>query len=277
MDNEFEKKRKKLCSMFSKFVDKITISGLENIPNSGTNIFLVNHSSFLDIYLILYVLNMPCISMVSANSLFGANEERKRKLNELLYPYPIETRANINYKDVIMNGAIKLLLNGKNIIVFPQGVFDQDKKISKARTGIIRILFEALEYKKEIYNIIPIALDVSNVTLDNIQSSSVWDNFKANVIVLPIVNYSEYYNDYIKCNLKEDKNSILHDLMDYIMKEIAKRLGYEYVDEYIKLYDMNGFWFPNGEYIKFENSNDESLYIKYRDMINAIVDKYCEK
>ena len=275
--NDFNKKREKLCLMFNKYIDRITLNGLENIPNKGTNIFVVNHNCFLDIYLIAYILNMPCISMVSANSLFGSNEERKEKLNELLYPYPIEMRASTNYKDAIMNGAVKLLLNGKNVIVFPQGVFDKEKKVSRARTGIIRILFDALSVNDEIYNIIPIALEVSNVTLDNIQSSNVWDCFKANITILPRFNYSEYYYNYLKCKFRADKNIILHNLMDLIMKDIAKCLNYQYVNEYIKLYDMDGFWFPDGKYVKFEDSNNELLYMKYSEMINSITNKYCGK
>ena len=66
MNEEFNLKKKKLASMFEKHINNIHINGLENIPNTGTNLFVVNHSCFLDVYLIAYVLNMPCISMVSS-------------------------------------------------------------------------------------------------------------------------------------------------------------------------------------------------------------------
>ena len=277
MNEEFNLKKKKLASMFEKHINNIHINGLENIPNTGTNLFVVNHSCFLDVYLIAHVLNMPCISMVSSNSLFGSNEERKHKLNEMLYPYPIETRANKQYKDIIFKGAIKILENKNNIIIFPQGVFDNSGKISKARIGVVKILFNTLDSKREKYNIIPIALNTSNININNIQSSSVWDDFEATISILPPFDYNSYYNKYKKCLLDDDKKVIFHNLIDAIMKKIAKTLNIEYVDEYISLYDMDGFWFPNGEYITFEKSENELLYNKYKNLIDSIVDKYCSK
>ena len=277
MEKDFKEKHQKLNEMFAHFIDNIHVSGFNNIPKEGTNIFLVNHNCFLDIYLIAYILNKPCISTVSSNSLFGLDEERKNKLKELLYPYPIETRANKNYKDICMEGAIKLLENGKDLIIFPEGVFDQANKISKARTGAIRILFEALDSKENKYNIVPISLSVSNITQDNIQSSEVWNNFEASITILPKFNYRDYYKNYKECTLQEEKNIILRDLMDSIMKRIALELNYEYVDEYIPLYKMDGFWFPDGEFVRFENSEEKTLYVRYKEMINSIVKKYCSK
>lgn len=277
MNEEFNLKKKKLASMFEKHINNIHINGLENIPNTGTNLFVVNHSCFLDVYLIAYVLNMPCISMVSSNSLFGSNEERKHKLNEMLYPYPIETRANKQYKDIIFKGAIKILENKNNIIIFPQGVFDNSGKISKARIGVVKILFNTLDSKREKYNIIPIALSISNINMNNIQSSTVWDDFEATISILPSFDYNSYYDKYKKCLLDNEKKEIFHSLIDAIMEKIAKVLKYEYVDEYISLYDMNGFWFPDGEYITFEKSKNKLLYNKYKNLIDCIVDKYCSK
>ena len=276
MYDDFELKNKKLASMFEKNINNIHVKGIENIPNKGNNLFIVNHSCFLDIYLIPYILNMPCISMVSANSLFGMNEDRKQNLNKLLYPYPIEPRANKHYKYTIFKGATKLLENN-NIVIFPQGVFDHDKKISKARTGAIRILFDALETKKEVYNIIPIALNVSNINEKNIQSSVVWDDFKASISILPPFYYNSYFKKYKRNNSFEDKKIILHDLMDTIMKRIADDLNFEYNDNYIPLYDMDGFWFPDGEFVSFLESENENLYNKYEKQIDSIVKKYCLK
>lgn len=277
MNEEFKLKKKKLELMFKNHINDIHINGLENIPNTGANIFIVNHNCLLDVYLIAHVLNVPCISMVSSNSLFGSNEERKQKLNDMLYPYPIETRANNYYKDIIFKGAAKLLEHKKNIIIFPQGVFDNPCKISRARTGIVRILFNALDSKKEKYNIIPVALSVSNINMNNIQSSTVWDDFAATVSILPPFDYNNYYDNYKNSVSLEDKKIVLHNLMGSIMKKIATSLNYEYVDEYISLYDMDGFWFPNGEFVLFEKSENELLYNKYRKMINSIVNNYCSK
>ena len=277
MKEEYKIKKEKLNLMFKNNINNIQVNGLDNIPTNGTNIFVVNHNCFLDIYLIPHVLNIPCISMVSSNSLFGINEERKKRLNELLYPYPIETRANKYYKEIIFKGVVKLLKNKKNIIIFPQGVFDEPNKIYKARTGIIRMLFDALDTEKDRYNIIPVALHVSNVNINNIQSSDLWDNFKADISILPPFVYNDYYNNYKKAVSIEDKKIILHNLMDDIMKKIAYNLNFEYIDKYRELYNMDGFWFPNAEYVEFDKSENELLYDKYSNMINSIVNRYIYK
>ena len=277
MKEEYKIKKEKLNLMFKNNINNIQVNGLDNIPTNGTNIFVVNHNCFLDIYLIPHVLNIPCISMVSSNSLFGINEERKKRLNELLYPYPIETRANKYYKEIIFKGVVKLLKNKKNIIIFPQGVFDEPNKIYKARTGIIRMLFDTLDTEKDRYNIIPVALHVSNVNINNIQSSDLWDNFKANISILPPFVYNDYYNNYKKAVSIEDKKIILHNLMDDIMKIIAYNLNFEYIDKYRELYNMDGFWFPNGEYVEFDKSENELLYDKYSNMINSLVNRYIYK
>lgn len=277
MKEEYKIIKEKLNLMFKNNINNIQVNGLDNIPTNGTNIFVVNHNCFLDIYLIPHVLNIPCISMVSSNSLFGINEERKKRLNELLYPYPIETRANEYYKEIIFKGVVKLLKNKKNIIIFPQGVFDEPNKIYKARTGIIRMLFDTLDTEKDRYNIIPVALHVSNVNINNIQSSDLWDNFKANISILPPFVYNDYYNNYKKAVSIEDKKIILHNLMDDIMKIIAYNLNFEYIDKYRELYNMDGFWFPNGEYVEFDKSENELLYDKYSNMINSLVNRYIYK
>ena len=73
------------------------------------------------------------------------------------------------------------------------------------------------------------------------------------------------------------KNVIFSDrnnLMDTIMKDIADILKRDYVDKYKELYHMDGFWFPNGEFVLFEDSQDERLYKKYKEMIFSLVDDY---
>ena len=62
MKKIIDDKKQKLGMMFKQYTNHIHINGLENIPKMGNTIFLVNHNCFLDIYLIAYVLNKPCIS-----------------------------------------------------------------------------------------------------------------------------------------------------------------------------------------------------------------------
>ena len=139
------------------------------------------------------------------------------------------------------------------------------------------MLFDALGTEKDRYNIISVALHVSNVNINNIQSSDLWDNFKADISILPPFVYNDYYNNYKKAVSIEDKKNILHNLMDDIMKILAYNLNFEYIDKYRELYNMDGFWFPNGEYVEFDKSENELLYDKYSNMINSLVNRYIYK
>lgn len=254
MNNEFEVKKQKLKNMFCHVSDSIHIYGIENIPSDGITIFVANHHCFLDIFLVPYAIMQPCISLISSNSLFGTNIERKEKLNDLLYPFPVETRAGEHYTDTCLDGTIDLLSHGKNLIIFPQGVFCKERKVLRARTGVSRILFDTLKQQNIKINLVPIALNVCGINSDNIQSSDVWKDFNASITFLPKFDYSNYYNDYINCNIVKDRNQILHNMMDDIMKSIANHLKFEFEDKYGALYDMDGFWFPDGKYVKFDEA-----------------------
>lgn len=273
MNNKLDKK-KELIKMFDKVSNNIKVYGIENIPFDGVNIFVSNHTCFLDVYLLAYVINKPCVNLVSATSLFGNNHDRKQKLNTLVYPFPIEIRAGEHYTDKCLGGAVDLLCNGINLIIFPQGVFDNSQTIYKARTGMARILFEALELTDLPVNIIPISLNISNINKDNILSSDIWGNFAATVTFLPKFDYNNYYKEYIKNETLEQRNIVLHNLMDDLMKKIANNLDKPFLDKYGELYFIDGFWFPDGKYVKFEDAQNENLYNQYSNQIECLVNKY---
>lgn len=221
--------------MFAKVEDAIDVKGLENIPKDGVNIFLANHQCILDVFLIPFILKRPCISLVSTNSLFGTNEKRKRKLNDLLYPFPVETRADKKYINKCLSGAIKLLQEKKDLVIFPQGVFDNKTTISKARTGAARILFNALEKDATLnINIIPISIKMYTNNI-NPQSSEVEKDYSCTVNILSSFNYKTYYNAYKSSAFLEKRNEIMHKFMDDVMLLIAKDLKVPFTNTY-KIY-----------------------------------------
>lgn len=241
----------------------INVKGLENIPNKGTNMYISNHICMNDIFLLKYILK-NAISIVSSNSLFKEGE-RKELYHKLLTPFPLEVRGGKNYTDVCMRKITDLLINHKNIIIFPEGVFSDNDKLLKAKTGAIRILFDAKEINKDI-NIIPICIDIDNLNDERKHLNAPWDNFKANITILEPFKYDDYYKEYLN-----SKNiDIIRKLIDDIMTEIANTKSVIYTNEYGKLYDTEGFYFPNGELIKFEDSTNEKYYIEYAKEIDNI-------
>lgn len=275
MNQSFINKKKLLQKMFSPFSSDITIDGIDNLPQDGVNIYIANHCSIMDVFLISSFLEKPAVSIVSATTLFGLYKDRKKVFEDLLYSFPMEVRAGKHYTDICMQEIENLLINGVSVIIFPQGVFDDGKSIARARTGLARIVFDCMDRGLEV-NIIPIALDISNIREDNILSTDVWNDFSAHVQILPRFQYLEYYNQYIKANTREERNIVFHELMDFLMASLANHLHLPFVSQYNHLYDMDGFWVPNEKFIPFEKSNDPVLHEQYYDYVHSLMIKYLE-
>lgn len=137
--------------------------------------------------------NKPRISLIAANSVFDNNIECKNQLHSLLYPFPIETKTGKHYTNNCLNSVVKLLKLNCDIIIFPQGVFDDNHSILKARIVLARILFEALEFKNIKINLVTIVLEISNLNENNIRKVRTWSSFKAKVTNLKQFAYDEYY------------------------------------------------------------------------------------
>lgn len=260
----------KLINEFKKYDDKIKISGYDNIPKEGVNIYISNHRCIMDVFLLSYAIRTKSIILVSANSLFGNDEERKNKLNNLLYTFPLEPRAGLHYTDVCMEYVEKLIENDHDIVVFAQGVFDENNQVARARTGIIRMIFNVLMNSDLKINIIPVAINIDNIDENTRKTCEVWDNMSASVTFLPVFDYRKYFEKIKILQDVSDRNDIFHEIMDEIMKQIATCLKMDFVAEYKKLYDMEGLYFPNGQFIKFEDSQNEELYKEYREQIDSI-------
>ena len=163
--------------------------------------------------------NKSRISLILATSVFGNNIERKNQLHSLLCHFSIETRAGKHYTNSCLNSVVKLLKLNCDIIVFPQGVFDDNHSILKARIVLARILFEALEFKNIKINLVTIVLEISNLNENNIRKVRTWSSFKAKVTNLKQFAYDEYYKKYKGCN------TIMHLLLDDMMLIIAPKMG----------------------------------------------------
>ena len=273
MEISFADKKEMFNRMFSPFQDSIFVDGVNNIPSNGVNIFVPNHCSIMDVFLISNILPNPCVSVVSATTMFGSYHERKKVFEQMLYPFPMEVRAGEYYTGICMKELSNLLINGVSLIMFPQGVFDNGKVIARARTGLARILFDCLEKGVEV-NVIPIALDISNIREDNILSTDVWNDFSATVHILPKFSYKDYYVQYTKEKSKTERNKVFHDLMDQLMIRIAETVRRPFSFHYNPLYRMDGFWFPMEKFISFEEGNNHTLYQQYYEYVHSLMKKY---
>lgn len=109
----------------------LRISGRENIPKKGGGLIASNHQSYLDPVLVGIGINRPIYflakrELFEANWLFGL---MLRSVNAL--PLPRE-----GGNAAVMRQAIRLLQEGKLLLVFPEGTRTYDGQIGPLKKGI---------------------------------------------------------------------------------------------------------------------------------------------
>ncbi|MCQ9208896.1 MAG: 1-acyl-sn-glycerol-3-phosphate acyltransferase, partial [Omnitrophica bacterium] len=113
-----------------KFLFRLQVNGLENIPGKGAFILAVNHTSYLD----PPVLAAACPRIVS----FLAKEELfENKLFAAfitgLNAFPLKSQSG-DMKS--LRWAIGILKRGKALIIFPEGRRTPDGKLDKPLSGV---------------------------------------------------------------------------------------------------------------------------------------------
>lgn len=99
----------------------IKVNGIENIPKDVPVIFCANHNCLMDIFYLPSVLPDNTINLISARLLYKDIKERKEMVNGMLNAMPIEAHGGKSYVDMCICYATKLLCNGFNLTIFPEG------------------------------------------------------------------------------------------------------------------------------------------------------------
>ena len=110
---------------------RLEVSGIDNIDRSCSYIFVSNHLSFLDIPILFRV--------IPVNLYFVAKEEIKKMPFVGWYMWATGMifidRANRDKAFQSLKRAGKLIRNGKNVIMFPEGTRSKDGEISQFKKG----------------------------------------------------------------------------------------------------------------------------------------------
>ena len=238
----------------------IVVNGLDNYPTDEPSVVIANHNCLMDIFYLPMVLPKETVSLVSARLMYKREIERQQKVNTYLYPMPIEAHGGKVYSDLCLRYASEILANNISVNIFPEGAYVKENVIYKGRTGATRILFDAKDKGVNPY-FIPVAINVKN---DNLDMDN-YEDFKANdveITILEPINYDDFYYAYKNSFDNEDRNKSLHMPVDIGMMEIARILGREYVDEYIKLRPKGNVIFEDGSVIETSDAQ-QSKYIDY--------------
>ena len=207
--------RNKINGYLKKYA-KINVSGYENIKKAdGPKIFISNHLSNSDGFILEKVLKEDYDPTFVAG--VKLSNDPVTNLGTKVVKH-ISIKPNTADKDAIM-GMIKILKDGENLVLFPEGTRSRTGSMIEAKKGVILVA------RMSKANIIPISLSGTEKLLpinkEGDMSQEKWNNAVVNVnigepVIIP----------------KKDKEESKHDYdercLNYLMKSIAKGLPEKY-------------------------------------------------
>lgn len=239
----------------------LRVNGIDNIPTDEPVLVVANHNCLMDIFYLPASLNVDIVSVISPRLIYKKNEDRQEKITTYLNAMPIEAHGGKKYADMCLEQASKLLCEGLNIGIFPEGAYIDDlATVYRGRTGASRILYSCKDKNVTPY-LIPVAIDIKSENLD-------LDNYYPNddevtVSILKPINYEDDYYNYINNDSLSLKNQFLHLPIDRSLKSIASTLNRQYSESYIELYKKNNVIFCDGKVVPTEDAQSEYYYEKY--------------
>lgn len=231
----------------------LSVDGLENIDPDKPSLIVANHRCMKDIFVTSSALPNACKLIMSSRLMWKQNSPDKLKRRNLiensLYGIPLEVHGGKERLNVGINMAKVALSQNWPVCIFPEGAYIPENQVNRGRTGASRILFETKEAYNIDPNLVPMAIDYFdniNPDLDNYD----FNGEKIKVTVCEPVDYTEYYDKYIKANDKQEAKLALQKPIDIAMKSIAKALNVPYKHEYIEIYKRDTIVLENGSEVK---------------------------
>lgn len=124
----------------------ITTHGFDDIPE-GPNVFVANHACMRDIFAIPASLPEDCDVVISSRLAYKNSSVytavRRLVIENALHTIPLEVHGGKEYLEVGLKMAKQALLDGRSLLIFPEGAYTGSAQVTKGRTGASRILFGA--------------------------------------------------------------------------------------------------------------------------------------
>ncbi len=246
---------------------QIKIEGETNFPTDNPTIVIANHNCLKDIFYLPTAIPTEIVSLISSRLIYKQDLQRQKIVNKYLYSMPIEAHGGKIYSDLCLEFATKLLNNGINLNIFPEGAYINDTvNVYKGRTGAARILYTAKDNGIQAY-IVPIAIEVKQQDSD-LDNYNLLKSDQVNIKILKPINYDEYYYIYKNCDDRTTKNDTFHIVIDKGMQSIASALNRNYVDSYIELFNKGNVIFANGEQLDVSSATKSQHVNRYSTELN---------
>ncbi|MFI5149043.1 MAG: 1-acyl-sn-glycerol-3-phosphate acyltransferase [Bacteroidia bacterium] len=157
---------KPLVRIFNRIFFRMQISGLDRIPEGKPIVFIPNHvNGFVD-PVVVGMLMKEKVRFFARGDVFKGTLAKwfLEKMNISPVYRMSEGYSDVKKNDVTFDECRRLLGEKKMILLFPEGICIQDRRINKLKKGLARILLgieDSFENKEDIL-IIPVGLNYSD-------------------------------------------------------------------------------------------------------------------
>lgn len=117
-----------------KIAFNLKVTGKENVPKTGSNIFASNHRSYLDPIFIATKAKVPN-SYMAKDELFRGNKFFTW-LIKYMGAFPVVRGSG---DSSVITTSIEKLRSGRNLIIFPEGTRSKDGTLGRGKTGVALI------------------------------------------------------------------------------------------------------------------------------------------
>lgn len=159
---------KLLTNIFCRIYYKFDYQGLENIPKGKPIVFAPNHvNAFMDPVLIGMTIKQEVRFFARGDVFKGAfSRWILNKLNISPVYRMSEGYSDVRKNDKTAEECRQLLINNKAIMMFPEGICIQERRLRPLKKGLSRIVFQtaaSIDFSKDIL-IIPVGINYSNAS-----------------------------------------------------------------------------------------------------------------
>ena len=215
----------------------ITTHGFDDMPE-GPNVFVANHACMRDIFAIPASLPEDCDVVISSRLAYKNSSVdtavRRLVIENALHTIPLEVHGGKEYLKTGLEMARRALLDGRSLLIFPEGAYTGDAQVTKGRTGASRILFGAsIGGVKP--NLLPVGIHYKPWPTD--LDAYMPQDEQIHVTLGDPIDYTAAYRHYVTSTDHESRRQALRAPIDMAMRAIAEVTDLPYIDEPIELWD----------------------------------------
>ena len=226
----------------------ITTHGFDDMPE-GPNVFVANHACMRDIFAIPASLPEDCDVVISSRLAYKnssvATAVRRLVIEKALHTIPLEVHGGKEYLKAGLEMARRALLDGRSLLIFPEGAYTGDAQVTKGRTGASRNVGGVEP------NLLPVGIRYEPWPTD--LDAYMPQDEQIHVTLGDPIDYTAAYRDYTASTDHESRRQALRAPIDMAMRAIAEATDLPYIDRPIELWPRKTMILESGEEVPIPN------------------------